>query len=88
MASAVFCRTLSTLLTGGHAAGRGAWQNGGRIRSAGRLGARLGEERNADGARKASHCHSARWPRGQVMPELALDMIEVGESSGALGANV
>jgi type IV pilus assembly protein PilC len=75
-----FCRTLSTLLTGGTplvAALQTAAESissrlvRGSVKSATQL------------VREGESLHSA-LASGRVMPELALDMIEVGESSGAL----
>ncbi|HEV3418853.1 MAG TPA: type II secretion system F family protein [Candidatus Acidoferrum sp.] len=75
-----FCRTLSTLLTGGTplvAALQTAAESissrlvRGSVKSATQL------------VREGESLHSA-LASGNVMPELALDMIEVGESSGAL----
>jgi type IV pilus assembly protein PilC len=75
-----FCRTLSTLLTGGTplvAALQTAAESissrlvRGSVKSAMQL------------VREGESLHSA-LASGNVMPELALDMIEVGESSGAL----
>jgi type IV pilus assembly protein PilC len=75
-----FCRTLSTLLTGGTplvAALQTAAES---------ISSRLvrGSVKNATQmVREGESLHSA-LATGRVMPELALDMIEVGESSGAL----
>jgi type IV pilus assembly protein PilC len=75
-----FCRTLSTLLTGGTplvAALQTAAESissrlvRGSVKSATQL------------VREGETLHGA-LASGQIMPELALDMIEVGESSGAL----
>jgi type IV pilus assembly protein PilC len=75
-----FCRTLSTLLTGGTPL-VAALQT-----AADSISSRLvrGSVKNATQmVREGESLHSA-LASGQVMPELALDMIEVGESSGAL----
>jgi len=75
-----FCRTLATLLTGGTplvAALQTAAES---------ISSRLvrGSVKNATQmVREGESLHSA-LATGRVMPELALDMIEVGESSGAL----
>jgi type IV pilus assembly protein PilC len=75
-----FCRTLSTLLTGGTplvAALQTAAES---------ISSRLvrGSIKNATQmVREGESLHGA-LSSGHVMPELALDMIEVGESSGAL----
>ena len=75
-----FCRTLSTLLTGGTplvAALQTAAES---------ISSRLvrGSVKNATQmVREGESLHGA-LAAGRVMPELALDMIEVGESSGAL----
>ncbi|HXJ14998.1 MAG TPA: type II secretion system F family protein [Candidatus Limnocylindrales bacterium] len=75
-----FCRTLATLLTGGTplvAALQTAAES---------ITSRLvrGSVKNATQmVREGESLHGA-LSSGQVMPELALDMIEVGESSGAL----
>lgn len=75
-----FCRTLATLLTGGTPL-VGALQT-----AAESIGSRLvrGSVKNATQmVREGESLHGA-LASGRVMPELALDMIEVGESSGAL----
>ncbi|HET6930051.1 MAG TPA: type II secretion system F family protein [Candidatus Acidoferrum sp.] len=75
-----FCRTLATLLTGGTPL-VGALQT-----AAEAISSRLvrGSVKNATQmVREGESLHGA-LASGQVMPELALDMIEVGESSGAL----
>jgi type IV pilus assembly protein PilC len=75
-----FCRTLSTLLTGGTPL-VAALQT-----AADSITSRLvrGSVKNATQmVREGESLHSA-LASGRVMPELALDMIEVGESSGAL----
>lgn len=75
-----FCRTLSTLLTGGTplvAALQTAAES---------ISSRLvrGSVKNATQmVREGESLHGA-LAAGRVMPELAMDMIEVGESSGAL----
>lgn len=75
-----FCRTLATLLTGGTplvAALQTAAES---------ISSRLvrGSVKNATQmVREGESLHGA-LATGRVMPELALDMIEVGESSGAL----
>jgi type IV pilus assembly protein PilC len=77
-----FCRTLSTLLTGGTPLVAALSTAGESITS------RLvrGSVTNATQmVREGESLHSA-LSAGKVMPELALDMIEVGESSGALAA--
>jgi type IV pilus assembly protein PilC len=75
-----FCRTLATLLTGGTPL-VAALQT-----AAEAISSRLvrGSVKNATQmVREGESLHGA-LASGQVMPELALDMIEVGESSGAL----
>jgi type IV pilus assembly protein PilC len=75
-----FCRTLATLLTGGTPL-VGALQT-----AAESITSRLvrGSVKNATQmVREGESLHGA-LATGRVMPELALDMIEVGESSGAL----
>jgi type IV pilus assembly protein PilC len=75
-----FCRTLATLLTGGtplvaalHTASESITSKlvRGSVTSATQM------------VREGESLHSA-LAAGKIMPELALDMIEVGESSGAL----
>jgi type IV pilus assembly protein PilC len=75
-----FCRTLSTLLTGGTPLVAALHTAADSITS------RLvrGSVKNATQmVRDGESLHSS-LASGRVMPELALDMIEVGESSGAL----
>jgi type IV pilus assembly protein PilC len=75
-----FCRTLSTLLTGGTPLVAALHTAADSITS------RLvrGSVKNATQmVREGESLHSS-LASGRVMPELALDMIEVGESSGAL----
>jgi len=75
-----FVRTLATLLSGGTPLVAGLQTAGDAI------GSQLLRESVAEATqmvREGQSLHSALGSRG-VMPELALDMIEVGESSGAL----
>jgi type IV pilus assembly protein PilC len=77
---AQFCRTLSTLLAGGTPLVQAMETAGGAIRS------RLVSGAIADGARlvrEGQSLHNGLSSTGLV-PELALEMIEVGEASGAL----
>ena len=77
---AQFCRTLATLLTGGTPLVAGLQT------AADALGSNLvrGAVSNATQmVREGESLHGALGSTG-IMPELALDMIEVGESSGAL----
>jgi type IV pilus assembly protein PilC len=75
-----FCRTLATLLTGGTplVAALGT--------AADAITSRLvrGSVNNATQMVREGESLHAALASGRVMPELALDMIEVGESSGAL----
>ena len=75
-----FCRTLATLLTGGTplVAALGT--------AADAITSRLvrGSVNNATQMVREGESLHAALASGHVMPELALDMIEVGESSGAL----
>jgi type IV pilus assembly protein PilC len=75
-----FCRTLSTLLTGGTPLVAALQTAADSITS--RL-VRGSVKNAAQMVREGESLHGA-LASGQVMPELALDMIEVGESSGAL----
>jgi type IV pilus assembly protein PilC len=77
---AQFCRTLSTLLTGGTPLVAGLQTASDAITSR-LLRATVGDATQM--VREGESMHSALASKG-VMPELALDMIEVGESSGAL----
>jgi type IV pilus assembly protein PilC len=79
---AQFCRTLSTLLTGGTPLVQAMETAGGAIRS------RLVSGAIAQGAqlvREGQSLHSSLTSTGLV-PDLALEMIEVGEASGSLSA--
>jgi type IV pilus assembly protein PilC len=75
-----FCRTLSTLLTGGTPL-VAALQT-----AADSITSRLvrGSVKSATQMVREGESLHAALATGRVMPELALDMIEVGESSGAL----
>jgi type IV pilus assembly protein PilC len=75
-----FCRTLATLLTGGTPLVAGLQTAAESISS--RL-VRGSVKSATQMVREGESLHSA-LASGRVMPELALDMIEVGESSGAL----
>src|SRR5229473_811935 len=77
---AQFSRTLSTLLTGGTPLVAGLQTASDAITSK-LLRATVGQATQM--VREGESLHSALASRG-VMPEMALDMIEVGESSGAL----
>lgn len=77
---AQFSRTLSTLLTGGTPLVAGLQTAGDAITS--RL-LRATVAQATQMVREGESLHSALASKG-VMPEMALDMIEVGESSGAL----
>lgn len=77
---AQFSRTLSTLLTGGTPLVSGLATASDAITSK-LLRSTVGQATQM--VREGESLHSALASRG-VMPELALDMIEVGESSGAL----
>ena len=79
---AQFCRTLSTLLAGGTPLVQAMETAGGAIRS------RLVSGAVASGAqlvREGQSLHSSLSSTGLV-PDLALEMIEVGEASGSLSA--
>ena len=79
---AQFCRTLSTLLAGGTPLVQAMETAGGAIRS------RLVSGAIAQGAqlvREGQSLHSSLSSTGLV-PDLALEMIEVGEASGSLSA--
>ena len=79
---AQFCRTLSTLLTGGTPLVQAMETAGGAIRS------RLISGAIAKGAqlvREGQSLHNSLSSTGLV-PDLALEMIEVGEASGSLSA--
>jgi type IV pilus assembly protein PilC len=79
---AQFCRTLSTLLAGGTPLVQAMETAGGAIRS------RLVSGAITQGAqlvREGQSLHSSLSSTGLV-PELALEMIEVGEASGSLSA--
>ncbi len=77
---AQFCRTLATLLTGGTPLVAGLQTAADAITS--RL-VRATVSDATQSVREGESLHSALASRS-IMPELALDMIEVGESSGAL----
>jgi type IV pilus assembly protein PilC len=77
---AQFARTLSTLLTGGTPLVAGLQTASDSITSK-LLRATVGQATQM--VREGESLHSALASKG-VMPEMALDMIEVGESSGAL----
>jgi type IV pilus assembly protein PilC len=77
---AQFSRTLSTLLTGGTPLVAGLQTASDAITSK-LLRATVGQATQM--VREGESLHSALASKG-VMPEMALDMIEVGESSGAL----
>jgi type IV pilus assembly protein PilC len=77
---AQFSRTLSTLLTGGTPLVAGLQTASDSITSK-LLRATVGQATQM--VREGESLHSALASKG-VMPEMALDMIEVGESSGAL----
>ncbi len=79
---AQFCRTLSTLLAGGTPLVQAMETAGGAIRS------RLVSGAIAQGAqlvREGQSLHSSLASTGLV-PDLALEMVEVGEASGSLSA--
>jgi type IV pilus assembly protein PilC len=78
---AQFCRTLSTLLAGGTPLVQAMETAGGAIRSRLVSGA---ISRGAQLVREGQSLHDGLASTGLV-PELALEMIEVGEASGALG---
>lgn len=77
---AQFCRTLSTLLAGGTPLVQAMETSGGAVR--GRLVSGA-ISRGAQLVREGQSLHSALSTTG-LIPELALEMIEVGEASGAL----
>lgn len=77
---AQFCRTLATLLTGGTPLVAGLQTAADAITS--RL-VRATVSEATQSVREGESLHTALASRS-IMPELALDMIEVGESSGAL----
>jgi type IV pilus assembly protein PilC len=77
---AQFCRTLSTLLAGGTPLVQAMETSGGAIRSRLVSGA---ISRGAQMVREGQSLHNGLASTGLV-PELALEMIEVGEASGAL----
>jgi type IV pilus assembly protein PilC len=77
---AQFCRTLATLLTGGTPLVAGLQTASDSI---GSNLVRGGVTHATQMVREGESLHSALGSTG-IMPELALDMIEVGESSGAL----
>jgi type IV pilus assembly protein PilC len=79
---AQFCRTLSTLLAGGTPLVQAMETSGGAIKS------RLISEAITQGAqlvREGQSLHDALSTTGLV-PDLALEMVEVGEASGSLAA--
>jgi type IV pilus assembly protein PilC len=78
---AQFCRTLSTLLAGGTPLVQAMETSGGAIRSRLVSGAIA---RGAQLVREGQSLHDGLASTGLV-PDLALEMIEVGEASGALG---
>lgn len=75
-----FCRTLATLLTGGTPL-VGALQTAQESITSRLLRGSVGNATQM--VREGESLHGA-LASGKIMPELALDMIEVGESSGAL----
>ncbi|MBS1841901.1 MAG: type II secretion system F family protein, partial [Acidobacteria bacterium] len=77
---AQFARTLATLLTGGTPLVAGLQTAGDAIESPLLKGSIAGATQRV---REGDSLHGALSATG-IMPELALDMIEVGESSGAL----
>jgi type IV pilus assembly protein PilC len=77
---AQFCRTLSTLLAGGTPLVQAMETSGGAIKSRLVSGAIT---QGAQHVREGQSLHNSLASTGMV-PELALDMIEVGEASGAL----
>ena len=79
---AQFCRTLSTLLAGGTPLVQAMETSGGAIRS------RLVSGAIKDGAQKVREGQSLHSSLAStaLVPELALEMIEVGEASGSLSA--
>ncbi len=78
---AQFCRTLSTLLAGGTPLVQAMETSGGAIRSRLVSGA---ISKGAQLVREGQSLHDGLASTGLV-PDLALEMIEVGEASGALG---
>jgi len=78
---AQFCRTLSTLLAGGTPLVQAMETSGGAIRSRVVSGA---ISKGAQLVREGQSLHDGLASTGLV-PDLALEMIEVGEASGALG---
>jgi type IV pilus assembly protein PilC len=79
---AQFCRTLSTLLAGGTPLVQAMETSGGAIRSRLVSGA---IKQGAQLVREGQSLHNALTSTGLV-PDLALEMIEVGEASGSLSA--
>jgi type IV pilus assembly protein PilC len=79
---AQFCRTLSTLLAGGTPLVQAMETSGGAIRSRLISGAIT---KGAQLVREGQSLHSSLSSTGLV-PDLALEMIEVGEASGSLSA--
>lgn len=79
---AQFCRTLSTLLAGGTPLVQAMETSGGAIRSRLVSGA---VTQSAQLVREGQSLHSSLSSTGLV-PDLALEMIEVGEASGSLSA--
>jgi type IV pilus assembly protein PilC len=79
---AQFCRTLSTLLSGGTPLVQAMETAGGAIRSRLISGA---VTQGAQLVREGQSLHSSLTSTGLV-PDLALEMIEVGEASGSLSA--
>jgi type IV pilus assembly protein PilC len=79
---AQFCRTLSTLLAGGTPLVQAMETAGGAIRSRLISGA---VKQSAQLVREGQSLHSSFSSTGLV-PDLALEMIEVGEASGSLSA--
>ena len=77
---AQFCRTLSTLLTGGTPLVAGLQTAGDAMDSP----LLRGSITRATQMVREGDSLNAAFAATQIMPELALDMIEVGESSGAL----
>jgi type IV pilus assembly protein PilC len=79
---AQFCRTLSTLLAGGTPLVQAMETSGGAIHSRLVSGA---IKQGAQSVREGQSLHSSLASTGLV-PDLALEMIEVGEASGSLSA--
>src|ERR1019366_6303850 len=77
---AQFCRTLSTLLAGGTPLVQAMETAGGAVRGRLLSGAIT---KAAQSVREGQSLHSGLAATGLV-PELALEMVEVGEASGAL----